>query len=456
MVGIDYATSPDRHCSGVLLRNDVILTAQSCVTREGFFHGTPDLDVSHYQVLFSKVALVVPHPSLDLAALVLTEPYPSGDKHSDWSMPIYGGSDASLVGKKVLCYGTGATFLGGGRRSTRASAFLPVVRLGGEFGSLELGTGASGQVQFSGDEGGGCFTDGPNGMLMGIYSHSLASGSSVTGEIVTSSDGLRAWVAQVLASDPPAFVHASSSANILRNCTRLDHPSINGNPQALLYVTPQYAGAPHNHAVGVVYDASTQRWNIFNEDQTPMDISHFFNVVHGGGFVHVANAGNVFSPFTFATQIDHVALNGKPDALFVVTHNFSPGGQATVVNDHPVGVLFNQQTQRWFIFNTDLGAMPVGASFNVWAGNATAAGHIKVAATGLIEGNKFLLSSENWVADPGMKLFVTPTMGANDVFTNRRLGVFFDPLPSSRGWKIMTEDFGALPVSAAFHVLPRP
>jgi hypothetical protein len=77
-------------------------------------------------------------------------------------------------------------------------------------------------------------------------------------------------------------------------------------------------------------------------------------------FIHVANAANTRDNFT---DIDHTSANNHPDAIVLVTPNWSPGGKGDTYNNHPVGVWYNNG--RWSIFNQDKAAMPEGAAFNV-------------------------------------------------------------------------------------------
>jgi hypothetical protein len=79
-------------------------------------------------------------------------------------------------------------------------------------------------------------------------------------------------------------------------------------------------------------------------------------------FVHRANRDNNVGN---ATYLDNPLTNGKADALVSVTQNWNPGGGGGVYNDHPVGVLYDEDVQKWAIYNTDGSAMPEGAAFNV-------------------------------------------------------------------------------------------
>jgi len=71
----------------------------------------------------------------------------------------------------------------------------------------------------------------------------------------------------------PVFRHIAGAGNITANVTRLDHPLLNGDPNALVFVEHLYQPAPGNvyvpGGVGVYYDAVADRWTIFREN--PLD-----------------------------------------------------------------------------------------------------------------------------------------------------------------------------------------
>lgn len=80
-----------------------------------------------------------------------------------------------------------------------------------------------------------------------------------------------------------AFVHRATPANTADNRTYVDHPSTNGNPDAVLSVTPNWnpggdAGLYVDHPARVRYDAEEERWAILNRDRAPMPEGAAFNV----------------------------------------------------------------------------------------------------------------------------------------------------------------------------------
>ena len=70
-----------------------------------------------------------------------------------------------------------------------------------------------------------------------------------------------------------AFIHKASKSNIKMNYTTLSHPSCDGNPNAILTVTPNWKGVYNSHSVGVWY--SNGMWTIYNEDKALMPINTY-------------------------------------------------------------------------------------------------------------------------------------------------------------------------------------
>ena len=80
------------------------------------------------------------------------------------------------------------------------------------------------------------------------------------------------------------FVHRATSEDIEGNETYVDHPSLNGNPDAVFSLTPNWnpgggAGTYVNAPVATRYDAGEEKWAILREDLAPMPGGSAFNMV---------------------------------------------------------------------------------------------------------------------------------------------------------------------------------
>jgi hypothetical protein len=79
-------------------------------------------------------------------------------------------------------------------------------------------------------------------------------------------------------------------------------------------------------------------------------------------FIHRATPENISANSTY---LDNPQTNDAPDVILYVTQNWNPGGSNGTYNEHPVGVWYDPNAQRWAIFNQDREPMPDGAAFNV-------------------------------------------------------------------------------------------
>src|SRR5215210_2663299 len=164
-----------------------------------------------------------------------------------------------------------------------------------------------------------------------------------------------------------AFVHRSDEENSRGDYTYLSDPSIDGDPNAVVLVTPipDQENGIYEHNVGVWYEPQAQQWAVFNQDRAAVPAGTTFQVIVPGGpekIVHRAESGNIDENSTY---LDDPLVNGKPGAILSVTQNWNPGGGSGTYNDHPVDVRYDAGRQQWAIYNTDDSAMPDGAAFNV-------------------------------------------------------------------------------------------
>lgn len=91
-----------------------------------------------------------------------------------------------------------------------------------------------------------------------------------------------------LPSDSPNAFRAMNTA-AAQASVRLDHPLLNDNPCATLWVTPLSGAADggvwvaNPHPVGVRYDEAERQWAVFNRDGMPITVNAAFNVYVDAG-----------------------------------------------------------------------------------------------------------------------------------------------------------------------------
>jgi hypothetical protein len=158
-----------------------------------------------------------------------------------------------------------------------------------------------------------------------------------------------------------AFKHIATTSNIKNHITTITNTETNGKRDRILFVTHDYGktGPYQTNAYGVWFNGT--KWTIFNQNRKPLKPNTRFNVLvmnkSANAFTHTATASSMMQG---ATKINHPALNGKPNALFLITQNYGTKGP---YNANPTGVGY--ASGSWYIFNTNDRPVPPGAKFNI-------------------------------------------------------------------------------------------
>ena len=84
------------------------------------------------------------------------------------------------------------------------------------------------------------------------------------------------------------FVHEAGLLNTAGNYTYLDNELTNGKPDAALSVTQNWnpgggRGVYDNHPVGTVYDATVEKWAVYNRDGAAMPEGAAINIAVSAG-----------------------------------------------------------------------------------------------------------------------------------------------------------------------------
>ena len=256
------------------------------------------------------------------------------------------------------------------------------------------------------------------------------------------------------------FVHTATADNIHFNHTNIDNALTNGNPNAIVFTTPNLnpgggVGTYNNHNIGVQYEG---QWEIFNQDGLNMPSGPAFNVLvpnpDTSVFVHTATAANILS---HSTIIDYPLTNGNPNAIILVTPNLDPGWVGGVHDDRPLGVFYDGS--NWRIYNEDGSAMPVGAAFNVFVPTAGPGVGVLVhtATGGNSSANFTMIDSTLANGNPNAIVLVTPNYnpgGSGGVNADFPIGVGFVGDVGIGRWAIINQNgtSSSIPLNAAFNV----
>ncbi len=77
-------------------------------------------------------------------------------------------------------------------------------------------------------------------------------------------------------------------------------------------------------------------------------------------FIHRATGANIVTGATHQTVITHPLCDGDPNAILIITHNYSP---SSIIDTHPTSVFYNGS--KWAIYHDDFVAMTTNSAWNV-------------------------------------------------------------------------------------------
>ena len=123
--------------------------------------------------------------------------------------------------------------------------------------------------------------------------------------------------------------HTALAANTDAHITRLDHPQLNGNPNALIQLTQHWTAVYNDKEIGVYYDGT--RWAIFNQDLSAMPLNAKFNVLISNTSTD-ATATPTNTPVPAATNTPLVATTATNTPVAVATATNTPVAAATATN----------------------------------------------------------------------------------------------------------------------------
>lgn len=160
-------------------------------------------------------------------------------------------------------------------------------------------------------------------------------------------------------SIPTWFGTSSNSANATGDRMVLDHPYLNGNPNANLFVTHvrnpggSISGTSWNHPIGVTYDPGTARWAVRNLDGTAMPTGLGFGLRYDPT-AELHCTPDV--PGTFYTiGVNNPAGNNNVYATVI----------ATPIDGAPWPYAVRYVAPYWQIVHSNGAAIPRGTCFNV-------------------------------------------------------------------------------------------
>jgi hypothetical protein len=240
-----------------------------------------------------------------------------------------------------------------------------------------------------------------------------------------------------------SFVHAATTANTSAHITTLDHPGLNGDPNAVVTVThnwnpPGASGVYLNCIFGAYYTGS--KWALFNQNTAcVMPVGARFNVSVGEGFVHNVSATNSSGHIT---HIDHPLANGNPSAILTASHLWKGS-----YNTSDIGLWYDTSRAKWAIFNENTAvAMTTGMAFSVHVQPASRYAFTYVVPAGTV-GYTAAIDHVLLNGNPNAVVTLTKNWTAASTYNSSPASVYYD----GSKWRVYFNDYTAI-ANMAFNV----
>jgi len=228
----------------------------------------------------------------------------------------------------------------------------------------------------------------------------------------------------------------------------LNHPSVNGVGGARLQATANNSIASGSLLApfGVYQSGAPATWSVYAENPlTPMPANAGFNLFEpangSGRFLHTLSSS------TSSSQLNDGSVNGKPNAMVFVTHNWNPAGGAGIYNNHPTGV-YTYADNNWYVQSGDGFSMPNGAAFNVYAQEQSPSVFRAYASGASIFGGTSMFIDATAINVACAIVLVTPWTGSSD---NRNYDIYQHP---SGQWSVYSP--AGIPDGTQFNVMYSP
>ena len=183
-------------------------------------------------------------------------------------------------------------------------------------------------------------------------------------------------VASALCAVPTASAQQQTTQTVTKDnkscnnsCSVIDIPDLNGNPSAIVFVTPSGNSATLNpHPIGA-YFMYLKKWSVFNVDGAAIPEGATFSVEYyakpdAGHFVYVV-------PTDGGSCIDNAGLNNNANAEVRLFPASPPAGGA-LFNKDVTTARYTPASGRWCLSNVNGRPVPGGTAYNVAVGGGRA------------------------------------------------------------------------------------
>jgi Type VI secretion system effector, Hcp len=194
------------------------------------------------------------------------------------------------------------------------------------------------------------------------------------------------------------------------DCTILDIPQLNNNPDAIIWVTPIIEkGLNLNpHPIGAYYFQN--QWRIFNLDQRPIPVDTRFKVEY------VTSPDPDHFRYSITPEdirrdgsaiIDHPALNNNPTVQFSSFLSWNPDLQRGTTNRDSITMQFNTATGKWHVSNINKKPLFARVTYNIVVSSRGTANNTPV-INNLVQINELVIAPASpTVSGPVTQMYMT-------------------------------------------------
>jgi hypothetical protein len=265
----------------------------------------------------------------------------------------------------------------------------------------------------------------------------------------------------ILMAQDKIYVHTATAENSEINLTYLDHPDLNGNPNAGIVFShvinpndePSFL---NNEITGLWFDGVEDKWSIYNEDTSEMLNGSKFNVYitdEANVIEHIATPGNVGSFGNQTTLIDDALLNGQnPGPIAIVSNYWNPN---FLYNTHRSGFYYDTGDNKRGMYNYDGTSFNVGTGFKVMVSTNNAIAKFNHLSTPANSNENFtIIDHPNLNGNPNASFVFTHYWGTNGPQSEEEYDGNLAAFYTGAFWAIAAEDgFTAIPTGVSFDIV---
>lgn len=254
----------------------------------------------------------------------------------------------------------------------------------------------------------------------------------------------------MILSEENSLLHKATLSTISSSATYLDHPNLNNNPNAMIYVTQNWnpgggSGVYNTSKIGTFYSTTQNKWSIYNEDSSPMVENSNYNVYFGSPyFVHKTNTENLSGDLTV---FDNPLINADSSARIFAAHNWNPYVTGTDVLNKNLGVYHNGAV--WGVYTEEQTPMPENIYFNIGVAPKSDSAFLHTTTSSNISGGNYTTIDNPLLNNnPSARILVQHRFISSRDSSN--LGLWYNS--GSEKWTIFHQDHVTMPANKHYNV----